>query len=393
MKKYILVFLLFISVFSSTVTAAGEPAATSLNRIMTQVGEITVEIFPLIMAQRAFTKGEVDKINKALSQLSMLFSASAPFMKEKPDSYQINYEFISQYLKIVKAVMQTRSIDAVRTHLYALGEICASCHTQDTTLRTLFSGATRATFPDDYAFAELNYMTREYDQAIKYYELFLNSPGPKTELNIVQPLQRIITVYIQIHNDPAQAIRILENYKEYKQHTPETLAELKNWIKGLKSLQASGVSKSPPKTFADLKKYVEKYLGGYLENTGDISSRKQSTAKQEVQRVWLRGRLYHYLNRQPDENEIPQLLYWLSVLDRSIAYNFYFSLADLYLKQCVLKYPDHAYARRCFDEYEKYVEYNYVLYGENIPPGIQRELDQMRKVLKLHQTNAAGTEM
>jgi hypothetical protein len=236
-------------------------------------------------------------------------------------------------------------------------------------------------------------MTREYDQAVKYYERFLNSPGRKTELNIIQPLQRIITINIQIHNDPAQAIRILKKYTDYKQHTPETLAELKNWIKGLEALQASGVSKSPPQTFADLKQYVEKYLGSYLNNTNDVTSRKQSTAVQEVQRVWLRGRLYHYLNRQPDENEIPQLLYWLSVLDRSIAYNFYFSLADLYLKQCVLKYPAHAYAQRCFNEYEQYVEYNYVQYGEKIPPGIQQELDKMRKVLKQHQSKASRTEL
>jgi hypothetical protein len=73
------------------------------------------------------------------------------------------------------------------------------------------------------------------------------------------------------------------------------------------------------------------------------------------------------------------------VIDRSIAYNFYFSLADLYLKQCVLKYPEHSYAQRCFDEYENYVDYNYVQYGEKIPPGIQQELIQMRKALQDNQ--------
>ena len=79
------------------------------------------------------------------------------------------------------------------------------------------------------------------------------------------------------------------------------------------------------------------------------------------------------------------LLYWLAVVDRSIAYNFYFSLADLYLKQCVLKYPSHPYARHCFNEYGLYVDHMYVQQGEKIPPGIQQELRQMQNALSKNQ--------
>jgi hypothetical protein len=390
MKKLAFIFYVLIFFSSIGVVEAEAPAGSSLNQIMTDVGKITVDIYPLIMAQRAYSKKEVDRIQDALTKLTKLFSESAPFMSEKSDGYQVSYEFISHYLDIVNITIQTRHIDYVRTQLYALGEICASCHTQDTVLRTLFSGTRREALPSDYAFAELNFMTREYDEAIKYYEKFLNSPGRKTELNVIQPLQRIITIYTQVYNNPAEAIRVLEKYTNYDRHTPETLAELKNWISGLKVLEASKVEKSPPQTFADLQRYVGDYLGRYINTANDVASRKQSNAKQEVQRVWLRGQLYHYLNKRPKENEIPMLLYWLAVIDRSIAYNFYFSLADLYLKQCVLKYPRHAYAQRCFDEYEHYVEYNYVQNGEKIPPGIQQELIQMRMALRANQVKSDG---
>lgn len=390
MKKLAILLGFLTAVFDSTALPAAEPPAAALNRIMTQVGTITVEIYPLIVAKRAFTPQEITRLDDALSQMSTLFSAAAPFIGEKADSYQISYEFISRYLDVVKTVLRTSDIDYARTHLYALGEICASCHTQDTTLRTLFSGTTRDVLPDDYAFAELNYITRDYDDAVKYYEKFLDSPGRKTELNIIQPLQRIITIYTQVHNDPRQAIHILEKYTSYKQHTPETLAELNNWISGLQELEASGVSKTPTVRFATLQEYVAKYLGDYLHTKDHATAPKQSTAKQEVQRVWLRGQLYHYLNKQPEENEIPMLLYWLAVIDRSIAYNFYFSLADLYLKQCVLKYPTHPYAQRCFAEYENYVDYTYVQYGEKIPPGIQLELVEMQKALRKSPSPARG---
>ncbi len=389
MKKLTLVLSLIVVItIHAATTSAAESSETSLNYIMNEVGKTTLAIYPLIVAQRPFTQVEKKQLDEALTQLSALFSAAAPFIDQKSDSYQVSYEFISHYILVVKSVLHTSHIDYARSHLYALGEMCASCHTQDTTLRTLFSGVKREAFTDDYAFAELNYITRDYDDAVKYYEKFLNSPGRKTELDIIQPLQRIITVHTQLQNNPQKAIQILERYVDYEQHTPETLAELKGWISGLKLLVSNGVSDIKTVTFATLQIYVEKYLG----KPESLSLQIQSTAKEEVERVWLRGQIYQYLDKRPNPHEIPVLLYWLAVLDRSIAYNFYFSLADLYLKQCVLKYPDHPYAKHCFDEYENYVDYTYVQQGEKIPQGIKQEILEMRNALKQNQSTSSGVK-
>lgn len=388
MKKLVLILSLMLAIIGHSTITSAESSATSLNVIMTKVGKIMLDIYPLIVAQRALTSSEIEKLDEALSQLSDLFYASAPFIRQKPDGYQISYEFISHYLLVIKTVLHTSHIDYARSHLYALGEMCASCHTQDTTLRTLFSGIKREALPNDYAFAELNYITRDYDDAIEYYEKFLNSRGRKTELEIIQPLQRIVTIHTQLQNNPRKALQILEKYTAYKQHSPETLAELKGWISGLKKLVASGVSDIESITFNELQSYVEKYLG----KPESLSLQIHSTAEEEVQRVWLRGQLYQYLNTRPKQDEVPMLLYWLSVLDRSIAYNFYFSLADLYLKQCVLKYPDHPYAPRCFEEYENYVDSTYIQQGEKIPPGIEREILEMRKALGKKLSSSFGVK-
>jgi len=104
-----------------------------------------------------------------------------------------------------------------------------------------------------------------------------------------------------------------------------------------------------------------------------------------VQRVWLRGQLYHYLNDKPKPDEIPKILYWLAVADRSIAYNFYFSMTDLYLKHCVLKYPKHPYAPRCYHEYREYVAYNYTRNGMPVPAGIKKEISEMQVKLGIEE--------
>lgn len=370
-----------VMVCISTALASPVPKQENLNQIMTNVGKIMVEIYPLVVAKREMTNKEIQVIDNSLLRLSNLFAAAKPFIKLKSDGYQISYEFVSEYLKVVRSVLANYHIDYTRSYLYALGEICTSCHTQDNVLRTLFSGTTRGHFDNDYAYAEFNYMTRNYGEAIEYFKKFLASPDRKTELEIIQPLQRIITVYSQVNNRPVDGIAQLKNYLNLKDHTPETKNQLQHWIRGLEELNVISVQENRPVTFDKLKQYVSDYLGAPDNLTIDI----ESSAEQEVQRVWLRGQLYHYLNRNPDDSEIPMILYWLSVADRSIAYNFYFSMTDLYLKQCVMKYPRHPYAHRCYREYREYIDYTYTRNGEPIPEGIKDEVREM--LLKLSVNN------
>lgn len=365
------------TLLANSLYAAEAGKATSLNYIMTDIGQITVKLYPLLVAKRELTKKDTRYIDQALTKLSQKFQQAQPYITARSDTYQISYEFISQYLQVLKTVVKTTDIDYTRSYLNALGEICSSCHTQDMTLRTLFHGATREEFDSDFAFAELNYMTRDYDKALSYYEKYLDSPQRKTELDIIQPLQRMMTICLQIKNNPAKAIKILNKYSSLKQHTDLTRTELNGWIEGLQALQKVGVSRLGKSSFNTLKDFVKKYLG----DPGQLSLDIQSTPSEEVERIWLRGQLYHYLNRHPDANEVPIVLYWLAVTDRAIVYNFYFSLADLYLRQCVLNYPGHPYARRCFNEYKNYINFTYQRQGEKIPPGLIQEIAAMKKAM------------
>lgn len=375
--QILLIVLASFMVIAGTTHASSVSSPKNLNQVMDEIGKVMVDIYPLVVAKRALKKAEIQKIEKALDNLSKFFSDAKPFIKQKSDGYQVSYEFVSEYLKVVKSVLARQHIDYARSHLYALGEICTTCHTQDSTLRTLFSGTTRDHFDTDYAYAEFNYMTRNYDEAVKYYEMHLSSPVKKTEIEIIQPLQRIITISTQVNNRPTEGITRLKKYLKLKDHTMDTEIQLENWIRGLEQLNNNGLINDKPVNFDALKSYTEKYLG----ELDKLNIELYSNAKQEVQRVWLRGQLYHYLNDKPAADEIPMILYWLSVADRSIAYNFYFSMTDLYLKQCVMKYPKHPYAHRCYREYREYVDYTYTRNNEPIPEGIKKELRELKMKL------------
>lgn len=390
MRKIIFIILLTIT-FQANAASPTVPATpatlnpaslnpSSLNQVMSEIGKTMVELFPLIMAKRAITDSEKNKMQQSVSKLLDLFQKAGPYIKRKPDTYQVSYDYVLDYLQEVILAFKKNDPSYARSQLYALGSICASCHTQDTKLRTLFSGTKRNQFSSDIAYAEFNFVTRNYSEAIKFYDKHLTSNQKKTELAIAQPLQRIITIYTQIYNKPGEGAKQLEKYLTLEKHTHTTKNHLTKWIAGLKNLEAQGAKDVDNASFSTLKKYVKQSFGDLDEPLTSIIS----TPEEEVSLVWLRGRLYQYLNNKPKEAEIPIILFWLAVSDRSIGYNFYFSLADLYLKQCIIKHPDHPYAKRCLHEYKEYVNFSHTgSSGTFIPPKLQQELKELEQVLLL----------
>lgn len=375
-----IILSIFLSACFFCASAIAESAPKNINQVMTEIGKTMVDTFPLIVAKRQLTSDEEKQLKLSVSKLLDLFAKAKPFIDEKSSTYQISYDLVLDHLRKTQRSFNTRSIELARKRLYSLGNICASCHTQDSQLRTLFPGISRQHFTSDYAFAEFSYITRDYNKAVKYFDKYLrNQKVRKTELDIITPMQRLITIYTQIFNTPDVAAQQLSEYRKLKDHTKETKTHLEDWIIGLKDLHTSKVTQKERLNFTELKKYVAEFIGSDDQATAEFFS----TPQKEVSRVWLRGQLYHYLNTNPPKDEIPMILYWLSLCDRSVGYDFYFSLADLYLKQCIVKHPSHPYAKRCYKEYEEFIEVSYSgSAGTFVPPDLEEELFELKQALQ-----------
>lgn len=345
---------------------------------MTQIGEDMTALYPLIYAERELTPKEIQLVSGKLSDMSTLFGQAGPHIKQRATTYEVSYKFIKPYLTETLEAFKSGKVDFGRSRMHGISAICTSCHTQDTHLRTMFSGVSRDSFNSDYIFAEFNYLTRNYEDAEKYFDQHLRSKSHKTEYQIIKPIQRLITIYTQIYNRPAEGAKLLESYQTLPDHTPETKIALSGWIKGLTELDKQGAKKIKNPDFDTLKGFVKQYLGDLEQPLSELYINED----EEISRVWLRGQLYHYLNRSPKADEIPKLLFWLSICDRSIGYNFYFSLADLYLKDCVYNYPKHPYAKKCYAEYKEFVTTAYTGSGGTfLPVEIEDELIDMKKKL------------
>lgn len=375
MRAILLTTLLFCAFLSSAAHAGQE----KINVIMSQIGNEMTQLYPYIYRQREFSSEELARVSSHLERMSSHFETVGPLIKRRSDTYQISYDFIRPYLKETVKALKTGNIDYARSRMYGISAICTSCHTQDTHLRSMFSGASREKFQSDFVFAEFNYMTRNYDEAVKYYDQFLNSSSARTELQIIKPLQRLITIYTQIKNQPKAGAEQLKKYRKIHAHSPSTRQALDGWIHGLEQLNKQGVASITQPGFQQLEGYVRQYLGKLEQPLSELYLNED----EQISRVWLRGQLYHYLNRGPKKNEIPKILYWLAIVDRSIDYNFYFSLADLYLKDCVVNHSRHPYAEKCYAEYKEFITSAYTGSGGTfLPDEIEDELIELKQKLK-----------
>jgi len=374
MNQICAIFLLL-----SNIAFAGAKNDQNLNQIMAEIAQQMADTYPIIVAQQKLTDKDIQLLRTKTGKLLRLFEHAKPYIKQKSDTYQVSYDLVLAHLEKTKKSLNTANSVGSRKRLRSLGTICVSCHTQDTQLRTMYTGSSREKFNSDFEFAEFSYMTRNYNDAVKYYDKYLRSDKVKTELDIINPIQRIITIHTQVFMSPGIAAKQLAEYRDLTAHTKKTREHLDGWIDGLKKLRQKHKASNEKISFKQLESYVNLYIAG----TDQAGAEFFSTAQDEVSRVWLRGVLFHYLNSNPPADEIPKILYWLSICDRTLGYSFNFSFADMYLKECVISHPGHEYAKKCYREYEAFISVSYSGSGGSfIPVELEDELYELKNMLK-----------
>jgi hypothetical protein len=374
--KWVMVASIVFLGLIATTSIIEKSSAVSVNEIMLEIGQTMEGLFPTLFDEKTMEQPAGQKeLHDAVKKLDALFNEARPHFDIKSPTYRISFDVIHAQLTGAMVAMKYDNYRHATNIVKEFVSICSSCHMQDSKLRTLFGDVSRKQFRSDMQFAEFNYMTRNYDTAITYYEKHLESVKEPTEIELMTVMKRILTVNTQVYNRPQDAIKELDQLKDYPGHTKFSKKNLDEWLAGLKELEKQQLSKVTNPDFEQLKAHVNTILGPLDDpGTADFPSKKEKVA-----RVWLRGRLYHYLNTVPPREEIPVILYWLSIVDRSIDYSFYYSLADMYLKECMLQYTSHPYAQKCYDEYETYITFSYSgSRGTDIPDDIADELKALK---------------
>lgn len=359
----------------ATATAAetGTPEL-SVNSNMTEIGRVMADL----LNDKVLAKPD-EAIGK-LQELDRRFRLLEPHTANRGPAFRISWQTMAEQIDRTRMAVDsgTATADTVVNLVHGIASACAGCHTQDDRAQVLSFGRLAPTAGDPLQQARFRYITRDYAAALTLYDAWLDSQSKLSWTGpVLDAFEGELTIYAQIYRDPERAVKALKARIDHNGAgmSKQVRRDIQSWIKGFEDVRKAKLKAFEP-SLADLQGYAKKYVLPHADAPIVTEERDK------IPLLWLRGLMYEYVQAYPDDARMPDLLYWLASIDRVLDYNFYYSLSDLYLRECITRYPNDDTAELCFDEYERYVQFAYSgSSGEHIPDEIRDELLRLRDLL------------
>jgi hypothetical protein len=183
--------------------------------------------------------------------------------------------------------------------------------------------------------------------------------------------KRKVAIFARVKRKPKAAIESLSGDLKNKQLPEYMKKNLESWIAIFRMWDKEKKTINPMKaTDQEILSFVDKAMKkGLWEKMQDSENPKMVTY------LRVSGVLYDYFQKNPKTKIAPNILYWLAVADKNLNNNFFYSLAELYLKECMIHYPTTAIAKKCFMEYEDIIKTSFSgSAGMDIPGDVKKEL-------------------
>ena len=370
--------LVAVFYFSHPANAKDTPAKPT-KELMGQFLEQMDALKKYNYSDEKFTAPENDaKIRSHLKQLSRLAHEAGHDPLLKQNNYKLSKDVLINHIDDTEKVFAVGNKYYARWMLNSTLSVCMSCHSQfPTSSRELKDFEVGKSFTDDYSQAEFLFATRAFDKASRIFDrLILAYPKGNLEaIDLEKALQRQIGYYARIKRDPKGAIKALSQYEKNKD-IPEHLAkdivawkaQFELWHKS-KDLDARTATEEQILLLAET-------------NLPTHEPYSVTPVLRPVQHMRVSSILYEYLQTHPQTKIVPELLYYLSVYDRTLNNNFFYSLANLYLRECIVEHPAHAFAEKCFYEYEAEIISSYSgPQGTRVPPEVKKDLKDLQKMI------------
>lgn len=312
------------------------------------------------------------------------FARLAKSAAHDPTLNQENFKFSRQVLEqsIVESERAFRlgRKSYARWQLNSAVNVCMSCHTQLPSSNRVFTNfKDPSIFTSKFDRAEFLFATRVFDRSMDLYDESIKG-FPDNQISIFQietALERQVAYFTRIIRNPAAGILKLKEHQKNKL-LPEFLQNnIKVWM-----AQLSVEEKQTP---FDPRSATDKQIIEYAAKNIESDSKQNTfdaTNPRLVTYLVVSGMLFEFLEKHPQSAVTPQVLYWLAMCERSIENNFFFSLSDLYLRECVTKYPADPIAKKCYNQYELEITLGYTgSGGTRVPLEVKQDLEALKQLV------------
>ncbi|MGZ3744116.1 MAG: hypothetical protein ACXWRE_05190 [Pseudobdellovibrionaceae bacterium] len=367
----------FLSLFFLVVAGKAE-----VKPFMDQMLNEIFNLKPYIVSRDAFRDPKnAQKIDASLKKMADLSEKINHEEKIKKTGFQISGKVLNQQLRESELVFNSGNKDYSLWMLKSTLGVCMSCHTQVPAVSTQFMSQNQSkVLTNPFEEGEFLFIIRNFKEAMKMYSNALKG-YPKNVVSmddLEKVIYRQLYYYIRVQRDFAELAKVLDEDGKNKNLPPHLIAKIKN----LKSAVLKKKDEKFPHFMAqqaeELRKYVETSLKEELAGnfSFDIPAR-------ELEYLKVSSVLYEYLNENPETPLKPDILYWLSFCESKFTHQAFYSLPELYLKQCVLEFPKNPVAKKCLKEYQDLVTMAYSgSSGTHIPEDVSKEIKTMQELVE-----------
>lgn len=286
-----------------------------------------------------------------------------------------------------------RTVEAFRagekTHArWLLGQTlqgCIACHAQQPQRQppglAVPSGVLRGTTLEK---ADLMFATRGFDAALELYAAVVDrfpegaaagEAGDQSTLDVA--LARTLAIGLRVRRAPAPTARAFEQFLANPKLPVATRQLLGSWVVELRRPELLPTFDARTARPAQVHAYAKAVLDREWRRTTLLAS-PAFAARYLV----LSGVLFEYVGGNPAARapeEAAQALLWLAKCDRAVDSDPFFSMADLYLEDCIRRAPHTSVAARCAAELEAGVVFEFTgSRGTDVPAEVARKLAELK---------------
>lgn len=399
MRFALFMALLTSQVFAQQLKVADTNKSNETKKVMHQALDSLIKLIPY-MPEMKFKDPKNEKIiDLHLNKIANAFKTAKHVKEFNSPGFTPNYQVIKEHLDDTIMTFNGNNKTFARLRLNATTAICMSCHTQlpkdQMTSYILDSRkVNRNLFANEYEYGNFQFLLRSYRSALSAYKRSVEERLAKREellkiKNILgeqydhydqilfNSFKKMLIIYTKILRQPTDAIELFKKYVTAAKIPHYMQNDLKAWNKQLSRWQDNKYIRH---RFSNDKE-VQNFIANYA---AQLEQKSTASGDYDVDLLIVAGVLSNYLQQNPNTKLTPEILYWEGLTENRIGKNIFFTLGDLYLKECITRYPDAPVAKKCFQEYKDEMTMRFTgSIGTNIPKSKQQELKRLESLLKL----------
>jgi len=341
------------------------------------------DLIPYITDRDKFMDKKNEKmIGERISELQSAFRSAKHDTAIKEDLFAPSYALINENISGNLEAFKSGKKDYARWRLKEVTPLCLDCHTRlPTSHASSFQSGEltidKSKFENVYNLGIAQLIVRRYADAKDSFIRSIQDKLIKQEMaEMILPFKQVMLIEAKVLKSPENLTAFFNEYVNKKNLPEDVRSSVVEWAKRVEHWKGNKLLSEGLKDDKIVKAFIEKELA-------PLKKKAFYSGGYDVDLLIASGLLSNYFFENPTSPLAPEINFWLGWSEKYLKRENFFGSGDLFLKQCIKRYPANPVARMCLDEYKDSVEFEFSgSGGTNIPKDIQNELDGLEKIIK-----------